>query len=172
MVGAVPEHDSGRNSPRVRQWSGQSPSTTVIWAVLERCSGQGSPRAQPWSGPSLSTRHAAKKRTPLVLLFGVFILSPYSIKSNLTRLVKKADGYSTSHCLLALSGKQSLGTCMEVHQCGPSHTINEEVRTLVTKGHVYWRRSRGCENNHLRRVCTSPKNLGRMKRRSSWLFII
>ena len=37
-------------------------------------------------------------------------------------------------CPLTLSGKLSLGTCMEVRQCGPSYTINEEVRTLVTMG--------------------------------------
>ena len=53
-------------------------------------------------------------------------------------------------CPLTLSGKQSLGTCMEVRQYGPSHIINEEARTLETKGRVYWRRSRGCENNRLR----------------------
>ena len=99
-------------------------------------------------------------------------VSSYSIKSNLTRLVKKADGYSTSLYLLALSGKQSLGTCMEVRQCGPSHIINEEARTLETKGYVYWRRSRGGVNNRPLRVRTSPKNLGRTKRRKSLLFIM
>ena len=172
MVGTVPEHISSRSSPRARQWSEQSPSTAVVWAVPEHGSGLGNPRARQWSGPSLSTERAAKKRTPLVLLFGLFILSPYSVKSNLTRLVKKEDGYSTSLCLLALSGKQSLGTYMEVRQCGPSHTINEEARTLVMKGRVYWHRSQGVVNNRPPRVRTSPKKLGRTKRRYSLLFII
>ena len=32
-VGAVPEHVSGLGSPRAREWSGQSPSIVVVWAV-------------------------------------------------------------------------------------------------------------------------------------------
>ena len=73
---------------------------------------------------------------------------------------------------LLFSGKQSLGTCMEVRQCGPSYTINEEVRTLVTKERVYWHRFQGCVNNRLRRVRMTPNNLGRMKRRSSLFYIM
>ena len=68
-----------------------------------------------------------------------------------------------SYCPLALSSKQSLGTYKEVRQCGPSHTSNEEACTLVTKGRVYWCRSQGCENNRLRLVRTSPKNLEQTK---------
>ena len=144
----------------------------VVWAVPEHGSGLGSPRAQQWSGPSLSSRYAAKKKNAACIIIWCIYLSPYSVKSNLPRLVKKADGYSMSYCLLVLSSKQSLGTCKEVRQCGPSHTSNEEVRTLVTKGRIYWHRSRGCENNHLRRVRTSPNNLGRTKRRSSLFYIM
>ena len=181
MVGAVPEHGSGRSSPRAWQWSRQSLSMAVVWAVPEHGSGLGSPQARQWSGQSpsmavvwtiLEHKTCSEKTSAACTIIWCIYLSPYPVKSNLTRLVKKADGYSTSLCLLALYGKQSLGTFMVVRQCGPSHTINEEARTLVTKGCVYWRRSRGCENNRLRRVRTSPKNLGRTKRRSSWLFII
>ena len=152
MVGAVPEHGSGQSSPRARQWSGQSPSTAVVWSIIE-------------------LKICSQKNAACIIIWCIY-LSPYSVKSNLPRLVKKADGYNISLCLLTLSGKQSLGACMEVRQCGPSHIINEEARTLETKRRVCWRRSRGCENNRLRRVRTSPKNLGRTKRRSPWLFII
>ena len=181
VVGAVPEHGSGRSSPQARQWSEQSPSTAVVWAVPEHGSGLGSPRARQWSGQSSITavvwsiiehKTCSEKANAACIIIWCIYLSPYSVKSNMPRLVKKADGYNISLCLLTLSGKQSLGACMEVRQCGPSHIINEEARTLETKGRVCWRRSRGCENNHLRRVRTSPKNLGRMKRRSPWLFII
>ena len=141
MVWAVPEHGSSLGSPRARQWSGQSPITAVVWSILEH-------------------KTCSEKTNAACTIIWCIYLSPYSVKSNLTRLVKKADVYSMSHCLLALFGKQSLGTCKEVRQCGPSHTINEEAHTLVTKGRVYWRRSRGCENNHLWRVRTSPNNLG------------
>jgi len=153
VVVAVPEHDSGLGSPQARQWPGQSPSTAVVWTILEH-------------------KTCSEKTNAACTIIWCIYLSSYSIKSNRTRLVKKADRSSTSYCLLALSSKQSFGTCKEVRQCGPSHTSNEEVRTLVTKGHIYWHRSRGCENNRLQRAHTSPKNLGRMKRRKSWLFII
>ena len=136
VAGAVPEHGSGRSSPRARQWSEQSPSTAVIWAVPEHGSGLGSPRARQCSGPSLSSRHAAKKKNAACIIIWCIYLSPYSVKSNLPRLVKKADGYNISLCLLTLSGKQSLAAYMEVRQCGPSHIINEEARTLETKGRI------------------------------------
>ena len=93
-------------------------------------------------------------------------LSSYPVNSILTRLVKKADGYGTPCCLLVISNQQLLSTCKEGHQCGPSRTSNEEGRTLVTRGRVYWHRSRGCENNRLRRMRTFPKNLGWTKRRN------
>ena len=109
----------------------------VVWAVPEHGSGLGSPRAQQWSGPSLSSRYAAKKKNAACIIIWCIYLSPYSVKSNLPRLVKKADGYNISLCLLTLSGKHSLGACMEVRQCGPSHIINEEARTLETKRRVY-----------------------------------
>ena len=153
VVVAAPEHGSGLGSPRARQWSGQSPSTAVVWTILEH-------------------KTCSEKMNAACTIIWCIYLSSYSVKSNRTRLVKKADRYSTSYCLLALCSKQSLGTCKEVRQCGPSHTSNEEARTLVMKGRVYWRRSQGCENNHLRCMRTSPKNLERMKRRNSWLFII
>ena len=144
MVYAVPEHGSGLGSPRARQWSVQSPSTAVVCAILEH-------------------KTCSEKMNAACTISWCIYLSSYSVKSNRTRLVKKADRYNTSYYLLALSSKQSFGTCKEVRQCGPSHTSNEEARTLVTKGCVYWCRSRGCENNHLQHVRTSPKNLGRTK---------
>ena len=75
-----------------------------------------------------------KKTNAACIIIWCIYLSPYSVKSNLPRLVKKADEYNTSLYLLTLSGKQSLGACMEVRQCGPSHIINEEARTLETRG--------------------------------------
>ena len=137
----------------------------MVWTFPEHDGGLDSPRARWWSGKSPSTRNVAKNHMPLVPFF-------YSVKSNLTRLVTKVGGYSTSYCLLVLSSKQSLGTYKEVRQCGPSHTGNKEAHTLITKRRIYWHRSRGCENNHLRRVRTSPKNLRRTKRWNSRLFII
>ena len=150
MVWAVPEHGSGLGSPRARQGSGQSPSTVVVWTILEH-------------------KTCSEETNAACTIIWCIYLSSYSVKSNLTRLVKKVDGYSTSYCLLVLSSKQSLSTCKEVRKCGPSHTSNEEAHTLVTKGRVYWRRSRGCENNRLWRVRTSPKNLGQTKRHNSWV---
>ena len=137
VVIAVPEYGNGRSSHRGRscsraqEWSGQSPSTKVVWAV---------PEHKKWSGQCPSTvvvRANPRSRALLVLLFGVFIFLYFSAKSSLTRLVKKANRYSTSFCLLIFSGKQSVDTCIEVCQCGPSYTINEEARTLLTKERVY-----------------------------------
>ena len=39
-----PEHESGRNSPRARWWSGQSPSTRIVATVPEHEGGQKSRR--------------------------------------------------------------------------------------------------------------------------------
>ena len=111
-----------------------------------------------WTVPE--HERCGEKRNATCTIILCIYLSSYSVKSNLTCLVKKVDGYSTSYCPLVLSSKQSLGTCKEMRQCGPSHTSNEEACTLVTKGRVYWRRSRGCENNRLQHARTSPKNLG------------
>ena len=55
VVGAVPEHESDLDSPRERWWSGQSPSTMVVWTVSEHDSGLDSPQARWWSRQSLST---------------------------------------------------------------------------------------------------------------------
>ena len=144
VVGAVPEHGSGRSSPRARQWS----------------------------GPSLSTRHAAKKQTPLVLLFGVFIYLLILSSPNVHVWSKKQTGIARHTVFLPFLANSRLAPVKRCISVGPSDTSNEEARTLITKGRVYWRRSRGCESNRVRHVRTSPKNLGRMKRRNSWLFII
>ena len=106
-----PEHSSGLGSPRAQQWSGQSPSTSVVWAVPEH------------------KTYSEKTKASCTIIWCIY-LSPYSVKSKLTRLVKKANTYSTAFCPLTLSGKLSLGTCMEVCQCGPSHFIIEEAHTL------------------------------------------
>jgi hypothetical protein len=101
--------------------------------------------------------------------------SLFSAKSNLTRLVKKKQIGIVHHSVFLFfffAGKQSVDTCIEVCQCGPSYTINEKARTLLTKERVYWHRSRGGVKIRPSRVRTSPKKLGQTKRRYSLLFII
>ena len=181
MVIATPEYGNGRSSPRARPWSEQSPwselspSERMVWAVPEHKSGLGSARAQKvvWAVPEHSSGQGKSTVTcAACTIIWCIYFSLFSAKSSLTRLVKKANRYSTSFCLLIFSGKQSVDTCIEVCQCGPSYTINEEARTLLTKERVYWRRSRGGVNNRPPCVRTSPKKLGRTKRRYSLLFII
>ena len=116
MVGAVPEHGRGRSDPRAQKWSGQYPSTVVVCAVPEHISGLGSIHDH------------------LRCLYYYFVyFSLFSAKASLTRLVKKVNRYSTSFCLLFFFCKQSVDTCIEVCQCGPPYTVNEEARTLLMK---------------------------------------
>ena len=91
-VGTVPEHDGGLDSPRARWWSGQSASMMVVWTVPER-------------------KKSGKKTYATCTIILYIYLFTCSIKSSLTCLVKKVDGYSTSYCLLVFSSKQLRGTC-------------------------------------------------------------
>ena len=150
VVWTVPEHNGGLDSPRARWWFGRSSSTRIVATVPEH------------------EKCGRKPYATCTIIWRIY-LSSYSVQSNMTRLVKKVDKYNTSYCLLILSSKQSLGTCKEVRQCGPSYTGNEEAHTLITKRHIYWHRSRGCENNHLRCVRTSPKNPRQTKWHNSWV---
>ena len=118
MVGAVPEHGSGL-------------------AVSKHDSGLGSPRSRWWSGPSLSTRHAVKKRTPLVLLFGVFIYL-LTLSSPICHVWSKKQTDITYHSafllFLANSRLAPVWRCISV---GPL--------TLSTKRRVHWKQ-RGAFN--------------------------
>ena len=110
VVGAVPEHESGWNCPQARWWSGQFPSTMVVWTVPEHKDSHDSPQARGWSGQSPSTKSVAKNHVTCTIILCIYLFT-CSIKSNLTRLVKKVDGYSTSYCRFVLSSKQLRGTC-------------------------------------------------------------
>ena len=70
----------------------------VVWTVPEHKGGLGSPRARE------------VQRKTIYHLYYYFVYFFCSVKSNLTRLVKKVDGYSTSYCLLVFSSKQLHGT--------------------------------------------------------------
>ena len=143
MVWAVPEHDSGRSSPRARQWSEQSPSTVVVWAVPEHDSGLGSPRARQWSRQSPSTAVvwsiielkicSQKKRTPIVSLFGVFIYL-LTLSSPICHVWSKKQTDITYHSAFLLFLTNS--RLAPVWRC-----VSVGPLTLSMKRRVYWRRS-------------------------------
>ena len=109
VVIAVPEYGNGRSSPRARPWSEQSPwselspSERMVWAVPEHKSGLGSARAQKvvWAVPEHSSGQG-KSTVTCAACTNIWCIyfSLFSAKSSLTRLVKKANRYSTSFCLL------------------------------------------------------------------------
>ena len=114
MVGAVPKNGSGLGSARAWQWSGQSPSIAVVWSNIELkiCS--------------------QKKRTPLVLLFGVFIYL-LTLSSPICHVWSKKQTDITYHSafllFLANSRLAPVWRCVSV---GPL--------TLSTKRRVHWKR--------------------------------
>ena len=109
VVEAVLEHESGLDSSRARWWSGQSPSTRIVMTVPEHKDSRDSPRARGWSGQSPSTKSVAKNHVTCTIILYIYLFT-CSVKSNMTRLVKKVDGYNTSYCLFILSSKQLRGT--------------------------------------------------------------
>ena len=110
----MPEHDSGLGSPRARQWSGQSPSTAVVWSIIELkiCS--------------------QKKRTPIVLLFGVFIYL-LTLSSPICHVWSKKQTDITYHSafLLFLTNRR-LAPVWRCASVGPL--------TLSMKRRVHWKR--------------------------------
>jgi hypothetical protein len=143
VVWTVPEHDGGLDSPRAQGWSGQSPSTRVVGTIPnhKKCG------KKPFATCTIM---------PLLLLFFVF-----AYVFALTSPVKKVDGYSTSFAFLSCQANSCMAPVSRCVSVGPP--------TLATKRRIYWHRSRGCENNHLRCVRTSPKNSRQTKRHNSWV---
>ena len=116
MVGAVPKHGSGLGSARARQWSEQSPSMAVVWSIIELkiCS------------------EKKQKRTPLVLLFGVFIYL-LTLSSPICHVWSKKQTDITYHSAFLLFLTNS--RLAPVWRC-----VSVDPLTLLMKRRVHWKR--------------------------------